>query len=89
MVEVQTDTYGKKEAEADYLKLAEFHEVVYQGAEVTQAYTTLAHEAWWRIAEYHKMQGSVPLEVMLTLLYTMKYLPMTFGEVDEVGTDGD
>lgn len=77
-----TDTYGKKEVDRDYELLVRFHEDTYNGYSHTKKQIKKAHKRWWRICEYYKGEGHIPLEVMLTLLYTMKYLPSTYEDTD-------
>jgi hypothetical protein len=63
---------------ADIDLLNGFHEEAYNGKQHTDEEIKAAHEAWWRLATDAIKQKKPTLEVMLLLIYTMKYLPQTY-----------
>lgn len=77
----RTDT----NVEVDYAIVLKFHEEAYEGKRIhTAGEITNAHAAWWRIARHYKdRQEAPPLETLLLLLYSKKYLPATYGADDE------
>jgi hypothetical protein len=75
--------YTQKDADKDFVKLTAFHERAYGGIQHTEKQIKEEHDRWWRLSNYYRaINQSPPLEVLLTLLYCMKYLPSTHGEID-------
>jgi hypothetical protein len=70
--------------QTDYAILEKFHEEVYYGKRIhTDGEIKTVHAAWWRLADhYREKQEAPPLEIFLTLMYTMKYLPQTYEDKD-------